>query len=223
MASTSQLITWITLEVPGWQIEGSKGVRPLLNEAHKLLLYGRREQNVVYDETTGDLPFLTTQDNVFSYNLGSNIWEADGVYVDRTENFDYELSILDEPWYYEEVTLSGKLYYRLRNIRTYASTQSSVARVLFTNNPGATTDIYKLLQYKKPKEITSSNIQHDMPGTTDVDYLIPATMKLIDSINDHEKSDAAREYILGILKPRMWLELDKGEQGQSLYCTKRAF
>jgi len=46
---------------------------------------------------------------------------------------------------------------------------------------------------------------------------------LIDSIDDHSKMEQARLYIEQVLKPRMWTELDGGDQGLDGFCEKRRF
>jgi hypothetical protein len=52
---------------------------------------------------------------------------------------------------------------------------------------------------------------------------MPATIMLIQAINDHSKYAEARKYILDVLKPQLWGTLDGGEQGQSDFCVKRDY
>lgn len=225
MATTSQILAWIELECTGWQREGIKGTRALLNEAHRMLLTARREQNILYDSTTGDLPYFATTDGVYIYDLHSAVNEAIAVVIDSPASLGYD-QVIDEnsSWVYEEYYLGSKLYYRIKNIRSWPATTTQAAKIMFIGvNPGTTTSCYRGVGYKKPTNITSDSIQHEMPGTTDIDYLLPATMKLIDAIDDHKKMEQAREYIELVLKPRMWKELDYGEQGQSSFCIKRRY
>jgi hypothetical protein len=228
MASTSQLLTWIELEMHGWTREGVRGSRALLSEAHRLLLSAEREQNVLLG-TGGELPFFTTQNNVHLYNAPATVWKIEAVVVDDpaslpdTPNDVTSTSgVTLREWRYHEVEFAGITYYTLDNVRTFPWNRSQVARVEFMGmNPSATTSLYRRWAYRRPTEITSDRIQHEMPGTTDIDYLMPATMKLMDAIDDHQKMEQARLYIERELKPKVWGELDSGEQGLSGYCERR--
>ena len=224
MASTSQLLTWIELEMHGWQREGVKGSRALFNEAHRILLTAEREQNILFDTDTGELPYFTTVDNTFNYSAPSNVWLISGVVVDDPDNLPDTALTDRRTWKTGEVDISGITYYGISNVRTYPARRGVAASLTFVGmNPGAYSDLYRRWAYKLPTEITSDRIQHEMPGTTDIDYLMPATMKLIDAIDDHSKMEQARLYIEGELKPKMWNELDGGEQGLDGFCVKRKF
>lgn len=224
MASTSQLLTWIELEMHGWQREGTKGTRALLNEAHRILLTAQKEQNILFD-ATGELPFFTTVQNTYNYSAPSNVWMISGVVIDDPDNLpDLPNVSSRRAWKTDDVVISGITYYSISNIRTFPSRRGVAASLSFVGmNPGSYDSLYRRWAYKLPTEITSDRIQHEMPGATDIDYLMPATMKLIDSIDDHSKMENARLYIEKELKPKMWAELDEGEQGLDGYCVKRKF
>ena len=225
MASTSQLLTWIELEMHGWQREGTKGSRALLNEAHKILLTAEREQNILFDATLGELPFFTTVDNTYNYVAPNNVWLIAGVVVDDTCNLPDTPNVsYRREWKTSEVSIAGVIYYQIQNIRTQPSRRGVPANLTFVGmNPGDSDSLYRRWAYRLPTEITSDRIQHEMPGSTDMDYLMPATMKLIDAIDDHSKMENARLYIEQELKPKMWTELDAGEQGLDGFCIKRRF
>lgn len=225
MASTSQLLTWIELEMHGWQREGVKGSRALFNEAHKILLTAEREQNILFDATTGELPLFTTVKNTYNYAAPNNVWQIAGVVVDDPGNLPEIPNVsYRRSWKTSEVTISGIIYYQLTNIRTQPSKRGTAANLTFVGmNPGSYSDLYRRWAYRLPVEITSDSVQHEMPGSADMEYLMPATMKLIDAIDDHEKMEKARLYIEQVLKPKMWTELDGGEQGLDGCCIKRKF
>lgn len=233
MATTSQLLTWIELECHGWQREGPRGTRALLNEAHRLLLQGETEQNIIYDPDTGDLPFLETQNNVYRYNLPSTYWQVGGVLVDAsvysTLYMDYGYpywggTYASNQLRFEEMQIGGIFYWRVVNVRSRGARNNHVPWVQFNKiNPGETTEAFRIYGWQEPLQILSDSIQHEMPGTTDVEYLMPATMRLIDAINDHQKMEKSREYIVEVLKPKVSNEMGRGEQGVPVSCTKRAF
>jgi len=217
MATTNQLLTWIELQNHGWNREGSKGIRALLNEAHKLLLYNEIEQRIVIDASTGDFPFLTTSDGVYQYNLPSDCSILKAVLIDADE------ALGDYPWSYEDFRTKGRQYYRILNITSREATIGVDGTITFIGvDPGDTDEKYRLLYYESPIAITSDTIQHQMPGTTDIEYLMPATIKLIEGI-DHGNIIEAYEYIMKILKPKFQLSLDRGDQGTPTFCRKRVF
>jgi len=221
MATTSQLLTWIELECHGWQREGPRGSRALLNEAHRILLVDETDENIVY--SNGNLPYFVTQDSVFDYNCPADCWRTKAIVVDEPRNLGYSIQD-DEDLAYEEMRIGPLQYYRLLNIRSEAATPSAVATVSFIGiNPGATTQTFRHAYWRLPRQILSDAIQHQMPGTTDVEYLMPATMKLIDAINDHAKMEEARRYIRMELKPQIRQEKSMGEQGYPRYSRKRSY
>jgi hypothetical protein len=229
MASTSELLTWVELECHGWNREGPRGSRALLNEAQKLLLFNECEQNIIYDSTTGDLPYLETTDSTYRYTIstagGDNVWLIGAVVIDALtiNGLDYGGLAYNRSWKADETRIAGNDYYRLRNIRSRPWSESADAQLTFSLNPGNTTAVYRLLAYRRCTEITSDAVSHEMPGSSDVDYLMPATMKLIEAIDDHGKMIEARRYIRSELKPQMWQELARGEQGRPQFATRRPY
>jgi hypothetical protein len=217
MATTSQLLTWIELQNHGWSREGARGSRALLNEAHKLLLYDEREQRIVVDPTTGNIPFIATVDAVYRYSLPATCSILKAVLIDSDETLE------DSPWSYEDFKIKGQSFYRVLNITSREKTLSDDANFTFLGvNPGDTTEKFRVLYYEYPVEITSDSIQHEMPGVSDMDFLIPATIKLIEGI-DHGNFIEAREYISKVIRPQFQAILDRGDQGVPLFCRKRAF
>ncbi len=217
MGTTSQDLTWIEEQSHGWNREGPRGSRALFNEAHRLLLYDESENNIAYDTATGDLPVIATIAGVFAYLCPDDCWILKNLLIDRDQVLD------DLNFRFNDVVFGGKEYYRILNIKSYQSKQGQNARFMFLGvDPGTTVDIFKQLYYRMPIQILSDRIQHEMPGTTDEDFLIPATIKLIEGIN-HGNMIEARQYIVRELKPLFQIEADKGEQGVSDFCIKRPF
>lgn len=225
MATTSQLLTWLELELDGWNREGPRGTRALLNQAHKILLEQECEQNLLFDPLTGDLPFLTTRATQYAYNvpaLGGVLpyWLIKAVVIDT------DTALSGQNWHFEDFYFASHLYYRVLNIRTLieGSSPNVLASVAFIKeDPGNTTNVFRIAGYREPVEILSDNIQHEMPGSTDMEYLYPATVMLIRSINDDKKMEESRAYINKVLKPKVFQALDKGEYGNSDFVIKREF
>lgn len=221
MARTSELLNWIELECHGWQREGIRGTRAMLNEAQKLLRMRQCEQNVLYDATTGDFPYVVTTTGVYAYTFGPTVWLPQEVLVDDTTSLAYGLT---NSWQIEPVERAAKTYYRVRNIRSTPWSQAANASIQFTGvNPGTTSTVFRIRAYGKPTEITSDAVQHGMPGSTDMKFLLPAAVMLIQACSNHEKFMDARRYVTEVLAPQLWGDLSAGEQGVSRFVEPRAF
>lgn len=228
MASTSQLLTWIELECHGWNREGPRGSRALFNEAHNMLLLGEDEENILYDSSTGNLPYITTTQGTYLYTFPATVWRVGAVLVDDATYVGTYYSLTDEEidqeWQLEEFRLGGRFYYKVKNIRSAQyRNANSLSSITFTIDPGDTTDVFRRLAYRLPTQITSDTVQHEVPPPYDMECLLPATMRLIDAINDHQKMEEARKYIMEVLRPKIKSGLSAGEQGSSSYSVKRAF
>lgn len=226
MPTTAQILSWIELECHGWQREGRKGTRPILDWVHTLLLADENDQNIAKNAATGDLPYLVTQAGQYEYDCPSDCWRTGGILIDQEYITDYNFANYgtdETEWVLEDYYLFGKYYYRILNISTIDATASTVAKVQFAGvDPETYTDRYLHLYWKKPVEISSDKIQHQMPIGTE-SYLIEGTMKVIDAINDHKNMEGARLYIETVLKPMLREQKYKGEQGHPSYSRKRAF
>ena len=223
MATTSQLLTWIELECHGWLREGPRGSRALFNEAHTILTARQSEDNVILDSTTGDLPYITTNDSVYRYEQPAAVWVVGMILTDADTSLGYGTSWDGTDWQAEQAWFGGKEYQRIMNVRSHTATSSENAWIQFFGmNPGDTTETFRRLAYARPRQITSDSIQHQMPIGCD-DYLMQATMKLTDAIDDHQKMEAARAYIEVTLKPLVMRRLGEGEQGVPRVVRKRPF
>lgn len=225
MATTSQILTWIELECHGWKRNGSRGTLALLNEAHRLLMTKKSARTIILDSTTGDYPYFDTTAGTFVYSCPSTVWMVDGVLIDAEVARDYGgvyNAGQNVHMRYERVFEHGKVYYRIVNISSTLGGQNTVAQITFRGiDPGTTSSYYRRKAFRRPTDISSDSIQHDMPDGLDTQYLMPATMKLIEAINDHGKMIEARQYIETILKPACWGEMEGGYQGVPLTVTKR--
>lgn len=223
MATVSELLTWMELELHGWVREGARGTRPILNQVHKMLLTQECEQNLILDDATGDFPFITTRNNVFAYDCPADVWRIGKILIDADTQLsvDYNSAVVPT---YDATTISGKQYYRIRNTDSRDSRPNRAARLFFKGvNPGATTAVYRRYAWRLPVEITSSMVQHEMPGSTDVEILLPCAMRWVDAINDHANLEAVRNDIITIWKPLVYREMNRGEHGSSDFSIKRDY
>lgn len=220
MSSTLEILTALQEQFKGWNVDGPRGLLYYLNVAHKLFRQCEAEQIVYYDATTGKLPYLDTVTGTFQYDLPDNCWKlwhvlveagVTGSLLDNWTGADYGLRI-GSPRKIEPVTIAGIDYLRVHNIRSWPCTESAVAQVVFTDDPGTTDDIYNIAYYKKPAEILSSSIQIEVEPPWDDMYLVPAVCRLIEGIQHGNYADARNE-VMNHWRNLYWKELNKGEQG----------
>lgn len=230
MATTSELLVVLQEQCKGWNVNGPRGLLWYLNQAHKMLLQKEAETRVYFDETTGKLPFLDTTDGVYNYSLPSNCWKLADVLVeigvtgsilDNYTGADYGIRTASKRRI-ERVTFAGIDYLKIFQVRSWPASETAVARMAFADNPGTTDDVYNIKYYKKPTDITSDSIQIEIEPPFDVLYLLPATVKLIES-QQHGNYLEARKELLATIIPMYWKEMNSGAQGFDNEAEDRGF
>lgn len=231
--TTLELLTIISEQHKGWNIDGERGILPHFNAAHFILMANESEQNVYYDEDEGELPALVTTAGTYTYDCDSNIWKIDGICI-RVENvtslggalvnltgYDYgQRRYTKKPIEYLEI--AGIEYVRVPFIKSWPATETSDAKIMFTTDPGDSTAYYRQYGYKKPTSILSDSVQIDIPPPWDYQFLLPATCKLIEGIQ-HGNYVESRQYVLNVLKPELQKEMNGGEQSFDYEADDRGF
>lgn len=165
------MIQRIKLQAPEWSTLGDRGLLALINEVDHLMMNADIEHNVVINAATGFPPFLATTGGTRQYNcpddcrkVATVFFEDFNIYTDRSRRYGERqtLMFLDQE-FYEEPVVS-----RRRTINSDGTTQN--ATVTFRDNPGATTEVYYLKYYRLMTDITSVNIQPNVPP--DYHYLL---------------------------------------------------
>jgi hypothetical protein len=216
---TEELIDELVERFHGWVRNGEHGILRYLNSAHEILMTAEAEQTIIFNETIGELPLLVTTTLIRRYEFPNNVWRVGGILVkvDNTlRGTDYEEIIRIS--YKNCVMIGGIQYAKVPYVKQWdykmltANTEQP-ARIMFTQDPGSTTDYYYRLSYRRPTQILSEAIQPDIAQPQDINYLIPATAKLMEGAQNGNY-DEARQFILSDLKPKLWRELNSGVQGE---------
>jgi hypothetical protein len=216
---TSEIIDEMVMRFNGRNRDGDYGILRYLNLAHQILMQAEVEQNTIFDTSTGKLPYLVTTDETFLYPMATNVWRISGVLV-RIENRsflrfdDYERGGLHRHRHdWLPKVIGGIEYLPVPNIRSTDCVRDGIpATVMFTRNPGTYDKTYHLWMFKRPTQIVSESIQPDIPEPYDMEYLVPATAKLIEGAMNGDYVNA-REYIEKELKPQFWKVRNAGDQG----------
>jgi len=228
MPTTQQIVTWVNMQT-GWNRDGVRGILPILNEVNTILCQVKAEQFLYFDPTTGSLPILHTTAGVYSYNFPSNIWCVGEIVIQYPLQNFYDLYPLSnygfkqnliEP--IEDIWIGGRRYLRFKQVRTWEKSGSNPAKILFTVDPGLTSDIFAYAGYTLPTPITSENIQVGVPDRFHLSHVMPAILKMIEGYQTNTVSEA-REYIIQRIRPQIIEEMNKGPQGGSGHVRRRGF
>lgn len=228
MPTTNQIVTWVQMQ-SGWNRDGVRGILPIVREVNDILCMIKAEQFMYFDPASGDLPLLPTNSGVYSYNFPSNIWCIGELVIRYPLQNYYDLYPLSNYGFkenlsvpVEDVWFGGKRYLKFKQIRTWEKSGSNPARILFTVDPGATTDVFAYCGYQLPTPVTSENVDIGIPDRFHLSHFVPAVLKMIEGFQTNTVSEA-REYIGQRIRPQVWEEMNKGPQGQSGHVKRRGF
>jgi hypothetical protein len=207
---TSELVDQLVILHNGWNRDGDHGVIRYLDMANKLLVSIDAEQHIVLDDE-GNLPALNT-------NADEKVYDVEGrrviaVVVDNSDIVavaDYGKRISTQ----NSFIFGSVNYTRIPYIKTTDRKNSTVpARVIFTKEPGVTTDYYRVVMYKVPVDILSESIDHGIKDPYDIQYLLPAASALISGVQNYTLAESL-QYVKEVIMPAYSKELGEGDQGE---------
>ena len=229
MPSTKQIARWLQLNANGWNIEGVKGIVPLINEAQNILMQEESEQTLSFDSSTGNFPSIETEEGVYEYDMPSNIWRVSQVLIDVRDtpnlslitNSEYGINSVELPPTMRYMYM-GREYIRVLNAKTIDRTYNNNCKVRFFEDPQVATYYYR--GYTLPTQITSASINPSLPDSNGMHMraLVPATAKLIEAFQNNTW-DEALAYINMELKPLVQRMMNSGEHGLSHTVTRMEF
>lgn len=226
MPTTRQVVEWIKLNANGWNVEGVKGILPILTEFQNMVLMTPTEQTIVLGDD-GSLPSFDTQDDVYTYNF-EDIWRITKVMVLDSEYRDFYYE-----YYGNNYPFSG---YRKRQIEYYNNNKyvniadvSSVDRkagnpvsITFSKNPGDTTGLFRYRGYAIPRQVKSVNVPLEIPERFHLSHVVPGVTMLIKAFENGTWSDAV-SYIMEKIAPDIIASNNEGAQGDYQGTTMREF
>jgi hypothetical protein len=220
--STEDLIDELVQMHNGWNRDGVHGCLRYLNEAHNILMSAESQQTTIFDTATGKLPPLNTTSGTFFYTMLDDVWRVSAILIQINPlygypfapQFDYGMNRLAGRSSPENsLVIGGIQYSKVPFIRTRDRINSTTpATIMWTKDPETKTDFYYRLSYRTPVQILSESIQPEIPSPLDVQVLLPTASKLIEGAQKFNIFDAYL-YIEKELKPKLWKELDAGDQG----------
>lgn len=169
MPTTRQIIAELQYDAQGWQAEGERGLRPVLEICHRYMMSGDCWQHIKINSSTGRPPILETTSGTYQYDAGSDCRKVYAIGIDALS--DYVPTVFYN--YYNRlagrvvmdqriITIGGWAYIYIEAY-TQDVMRGAEAKVTFPFNPGTTDDTYYLFYYKKYDDITSDSVDPGMP------------------------------------------------------------
>lgn len=207
-------------------------ILPIINEVHKMF-YKHENSTSVIRATDGALPTLDTTQGVYEYDApvvnGKTPWCVSGVFLRKPISEDYNFTsygYTEKPDLntFDYMEFGGNYYFNFQFVTTLDSTVDNPAKIIFSRDPGTSTERFYLLMYEQPIEILSDRTQLQIPDRdgAHILYFFPACLKLIEAQN-HGNILEAVEYIEQVLKPKMWKVLSSGVHGRHHKTRSRYF
>lgn len=219
--NADEMLNMLEVQCGGVSRDGPNGLTFFLRIVNDIFGKTASQQHVVFDETTGRLPTFNTISNTFRYDAPENMWriagvlvEADSVWGSGIYRFDYGMyNTRYASAKLERIHIANIEYVRVPFIRSFDAQDNRGAYILFTENPGDTTDIYRWYGYSLPTPILSDSIQ--LCESSDAfawAYLFPAVTKLVQAFKNGNFLEAHGE-VEGLAR-KYSKEINKGEQGE---------
>jgi hypothetical protein len=192
--TVQEIVNLVVLQNPDWT---SARVITLLNQFVQMVLKGDQTENLVYDSTTGKLPFLATTKGTYLYSLSSTYYKCKYILVDVT-NWDASYEYPNNPAFgrndtrynfnTSEIILGGNRYRQVPVVITPAF-GSGVATVLFQFDPNTTTDLYHIYGYQAGNQITSVSSALQIEERFHLACVVPALQCMIDGLDNGNFQD----------------------------------
>ncbi len=212
--------------------EGDNSLMFFTNQAIAILGHSQNSQNIIFNEDTGRLPLLETQQGVFRYDAPDGYWKINDILIEfgtRGSLLDTILPRSDYNAYtrtrtirIEEEGLAGIDYIRIPYVTSYDAGDNTNAYALFTEDPGTTDDVYRWYAWANPNELLSDAMPLPIKPPSDIMFLFPATLELIRGAKSGDITKAI-EYIHKSLLPKYNKKLNEGAQGQDPNAVDRGF
>jgi len=154
--NTRQVVEYVRQRASGFT---AQMVLDLLDHVHKVVLSRGLAQNYVLDGTTGLPPYLATTDGTYTYDCPTDCLRTEAICTESAVGYS-KYNYGGKQRYY---MFNGSQYYALP-IRQVDATAGSLANVTFVDyNPGDTTTTYLHLYTPKPTDLTSVNVEMQVP------------------------------------------------------------
>lgn len=213
MPTTSQNISLIARAVANYS---RAEILDALNEMCQICYSENMAQTFGLDTTTGRPPLITTVAGQFSYDVVTDfslddVREVAAVVVtaESADRIGYGATHSRD---YYDYRFENQRYVRIGNVRTVSATGDTNAQVIFGDDPGASTDTYFLLYYKKAAAIEAETDQ--LPFPEELHYLIRKGVLAMLSTENYGQTGFDDDVIAKIAK-KIRSRMNRGDQGRT--------
>lgn len=160
---TQRMVSYIQKKAPGFE---PSEILTVIDEVHRLIMSKVTVQRQSIDTTTGMPPYLATQQGVYQYDCPADCLKTLSVFT--RDSRGYRGTNFRGP--YTRYNWTGLLYPE-SVVGQIDATRGRVATVTFVNDPGTTTDRYFHLYMLRPVEISSTEVQLQIPEQWHLDFI----------------------------------------------------
>ena len=179
----SQIVGLIKKQNPDWT---PQAILDLINGFQDMVLKSDSDENIYFDTTTGDLPYLTTMAGVFLYTLSNIYYKIKEIVVRNC------ISISNNPIFsrgdlkenFQEISIEGKKYRVIDVVKNQPYGRSGIVTVMFRQDPGNSTTTYQIYGYTPVNAITTISSTLNIPEEFHLSIVVPAIQMLIDGLEN---------------------------------------
>ncbi|MFW6145595.1 MAG: hypothetical protein ACOC4Y_02220 [bacterium] len=208
----------------------------LLNQAISILGKQAHSNFIALDPDTGQPPILETTAGTYHYtaptdtwvyNTDAVIWNVENILLRYTyrDNYDYDFDSIDRADSviennYQYIELGGRYYLPYYQCQTMPADDG--ARIIFSVDPGDTTDKYYVQGYVAPPTINTDRDPLPIPDIrgTHMEILLPAVERLAEARNNGNMMEAI-QHLEKTLRPLLTQRLRLGTSGDRNRVTLR--
>jgi hypothetical protein len=193
-------------------------VLDLLDGFSQMVLKSDSDENIYFDTSTGELPYLVTNQGTFQYTIPSTYYRLKEIVVRE------EVRISNNPVYSRhdlnhvsnEISIQGRRYRVIHAVKNQPY-GTGTCTVMFRDDPGNTTTTYQIYGYVPVNAITSISSNLNIPEEFHMSVVIPAIQLLIDGIENGRYVDNLK-YINETLLPK--IIFNKLQNSMQNYSTR---
>jgi hypothetical protein len=192
--TTYSIITLLAAQNPDWN---EARLLDVLNSFVEMALKIDTAENLVYDPTTGRLPYLATTQGTFLYSLPSQYYKCKYILTHKDYGFG-PYGYPNNPAFgkhhdhytfnTQDILLGGHRYRQVPVVFT-PSFGTNPATVLFSFDPLNTTDVFHIYAHQAGNSITSMNSVLQIESKFHLSVVIPACQMIIDGLDNGNFQD----------------------------------
>jgi hypothetical protein len=207
--TVTQIVALLKRQNPDWT---DQLILDQLNFFQEMALKIASSSNVYYDPTTGDLPYLTTSDGVFEYDMPSFYFDVQAIVLKDTtfltNNPNFTASNRGTYVYpSNKLRLGSHEYCEVPIKHKKALGPNGVCTVMFRFNPKDSTQTYQIYGYTGPANaIMSKSSVLNIPDKYHMMCVVPGVQTLIDGLDNGSFEDSI-EKLKALYLPPIWADM----------------